>query len=91
MKFAPVSTETVCRCCAGDSVIYGDPCPPCMAALLAGDRTGHPHALSAAQLAAAQQPGAESGREIVDVLVATGKDGTRTVIDVDETSRRVAP
>jgi len=85
---APVSTATDCRCCAGDTVIYGDPCPGCVDALTRGDRTGHPHALSVAQLEAAQRPGGRSGREIVDVTVAHHPDGARTVVDVDEASRR---
>lgn len=87
---SPVSTTDACRCCAGDAQIYGEPCLPCQAALLAGDRTGHPHALSTEQMQAADR-GRSSGREIVDVLALHHPDGTRTVLMADEGSRREAP
>lgn len=88
---APVSTAADCRCCAGDTVIYGDPCPGCVTALTSGPDGDHPHPLSHAQVAAraaSRAAGRSPGREVVDVTVAHHRDGTRTVLDVDEASRR---
>ena len=78
-----VSTPENCQCCAGAVEIYGTPCDGCAAAMLRGDRLGHPHAPSAAQQALIDQSPVGGGRDQGEALVAT-KDGQSVVLEFEE-------
>lgn len=78
-----VSTPENCQCCAGAVELYGMPCLGCQAAMERGDRRGHPHLLSAAQRALADESEVGGGRVDGEALVAT-KDGRSVVLGFEE-------
>lgn len=69
----PQKLRQECPCCSGETEGVGWPCAGCEAALRSGDRTAHPHELSAAQQAViARDPGGTS--EVQDVMVLAADD-----------------